>query len=228
MDKRNKLVIGPRQIGLGLIIDTNWLTVTIPIKYLAEVCNLLDSAWHPNHCCFKVSEVQKLMGKLSRLAEGANWVFHLLSHLYSSIAYALAENKRLLMESSQEFWDIILSIQTGVFFTSCKDLTRHTSFVMKRAARLPHHSSYQYNINRTMRAEIEFFCDNLKPKSGIRLKTPIAHLIPQTHFATTIDDSLLEGAGGFLIALGFWWHILLPKKSSSACCSLRATTKMAY
>ena len=34
MDKWNKLVIGPRQIGLGLIIDTNWLTVTIPIKYL--------------------------------------------------------------------------------------------------------------------------------------------------------------------------------------------------
>jgi hypothetical protein len=125
MDKWNKLVIGPRQIGLELIIDTNWLTVAIPIKYLTEVRDLLDSAWHPNRCCFKVSDAQKLTGKLARLAEGANWVFHLLSHLYSSIAYALAENKRLYMESSQEFWDIILSIQTGVFFTSCKDLEQH-------------------------------------------------------------------------------------------------------
>jgi hypothetical protein len=36
---------------------------------------------------------------------------------------------------------------------------------------------------------------------------PIAHLIPQTPFATTIGDSLLEGAGGFSTMLGFWWHI---------------------
>jgi hypothetical protein len=178
MDKWNKLVIGPRQVGLGLIIDTNRLTVTIPLKYLKEVCDLLDSTWHPNRRRFKVSEAQKLTGKLARLAEGANWVFHLLSHLYSSIAYALAENKRLLMESSQEFRNIILSIQTGAFFTFCKDLARHTSFTMKHAARLTHHSSYQYNINITMHAEIEFFWDNLKPNSGIEWETPIAHLIP--------------------------------------------------
>jgi hypothetical protein len=101
MDKWNELVIGPRQIGLGLIININWLTVAIPIKYLTKVHALLDSTWHPNSCCFKASEAKKLTGKLARLAEGANWGFHLLSHLYSSIAYALTENKRLLMESLQ-------------------------------------------------------------------------------------------------------------------------------
>ena len=101
MDKWNELVIGPRQTGLGHIIDTNWLTVAISIKYLTEVSDLLDSTWHPNRRHFKVSEAQKRTGKLARLAEGANWVFHLLSHLYSSIAYALTENKRLLMESLQ-------------------------------------------------------------------------------------------------------------------------------
>jgi hypothetical protein len=167
MDKWNELVIGPRQIDLGLIIDTNRLTVAIPLKYLKEVRDVLDSTWHPNRRQIKISEVQKLTRKLARLAEGANWVFHLLSHLYSSITYALAENKRLLMESSQEFRDIILLIQTGAFFTSCKDLAQLTSFTMKRAARLTHHSSYQYNINQTMRAEIEFFCNNLKPEFGI-------------------------------------------------------------
>jgi hypothetical protein len=182
------------------------------IKYLKEVRDFLDSTWHPNRCRFKVSKAQKLTGKLARLAEGANWGFHLLSHLYSSISFALAENKRLLLESSQEFQNIILSIQTGAFFTSCKDLTRHTSFAMKRTARLTHHSSYQDNINRTMRAENEFFCDNLKPDSGIEWETPIAHLIPRTPFATTIGDCSLEGAGDFSIALGFWWHIRFPDK----------------
>jgi hypothetical protein len=41
---------------------------------------------------------------------------------------------------------------------------------------------------------------------------PIAHLIPQTQFATRIGNSWLEWAGGFLIALGFWWRIHFPNK----------------
>ncbi len=157
-----------------------------------------------------MSEAQTLTGKLACLAKGANWVFHLLSHLYSSIAYALSKNKRFLTKSSAEFRDIILAIQTNAFVTPCKDLARHTSFAMKRAAKLTHHASYQYNINRTMHYKIKFFCNKLKPDSGIKWETPIAHLIPQTLFAATIRDSLLEGAGEFSITLGFWWHICFP------------------
>ncbi len=105
MDKWLKLVIGPKQTILGLIIDTNRLTVAIPPKYLKEVLELLKPTWHPNQRCFKVSEAQNLTGKLARLTEGANWVFHLLSHLYLLIAYALSKNKRLLIESSAELRD---------------------------------------------------------------------------------------------------------------------------
>jgi hypothetical protein len=110
MEKWLELVIGPKQTMLGLIIDTNRLTVAIPPKYLQDVLELLNSTWHPNQHCFKVAEAQKLTGKLARLAKGANWVFHLLSHLYLSIAYELSKNKRLLTESSAEFQDIVLAI----------------------------------------------------------------------------------------------------------------------
>jgi hypothetical protein len=119
MDKWLELVIGPKQTMLGLIIDTNRLTVAIPPKYLQEVLELLNSTWHPKRRCFKVLEAQKLTGKLACLAKGANWVFHLLSRLYLSIAYALSENKRLLTESSAEFQDIVLAIQTNAFATPC-------------------------------------------------------------------------------------------------------------
>jgi hypothetical protein len=178
MDKWLELVTSPKQTMLGLIIDTNRLTVAIPPKYLQVVLELLSSTWHPNQRCFKVSEAQKLTGKLARLAEGANWVFHLLSHLYLSIAYALSKNKRLLTTSSAEFGDIVLAIQTNAFVTPCKDLARHTSFAMKCAAKLTHHASYQYNINRAMRYKIKFFCNKLKPDSGTEWEMPIAHLIP--------------------------------------------------
>ncbi len=75
---------------------------------------------------------------------------------------------------------------------------------MKHEAKLTHHASYQYNINRTMRYEIEFFRNKLKLDLRIEWETPIAHLIPQMPFATTIGDSLLKGAGGFSVTLGFW------------------------
>ncbi len=103
MDKWLELVIAPKQTMLGLIINTNRLTIAIPAKYLQEVLDLLNSTWHPDQRCFKVSEAQQLTGKLARLAKGANWVFHLLSHLHLSIAHALSKNKRLLTESSAEF-----------------------------------------------------------------------------------------------------------------------------
>ncbi len=48
MDKWLELVISPKQTMLGLIIDTNRLTVSIPPKYLQEVLELLNSTWHPN------------------------------------------------------------------------------------------------------------------------------------------------------------------------------------
>jgi hypothetical protein len=145
-------------------------------RVLGLVATVLTT-WHPNQCRFKVSEAQKLTGKLARLAEGANWVFNLLSHLNLSIAYALSKNKRLLTESSAEFRDIVLAICTSAFVAPCKDLARHTSFAINHAAKLSHHASYQYNINKTMHHEIEFFRDKLKPDSGIKWEMPIAHLI---------------------------------------------------
>jgi hypothetical protein len=68
--------------------------------------------------------------------------------LYSSIAYVSSKHKRLLTESSAEFRDIVLAIQTNSSITPCKDLARHTPFAMKCAAKLTHHASYQYNINK--------------------------------------------------------------------------------
>jgi hypothetical protein len=50
--------------------------------------------------------------------------------------------------------------------------------------------------------KIKFFCNEIKPDSGIKWETSIAHLIPQTPFAMRIEDSLLEGAGGFFHHVG--------------------------
>ncbi len=92
MDKWEKLQLAAIQTMLGLVIDTNRMTVSVPDDYMQSVCLLIDSTWHTHCQQFTVKEAQELTGKLGHLDEGANWVFHLLTHLYSSIAYALSEN----------------------------------------------------------------------------------------------------------------------------------------
>jgi hypothetical protein len=183
---------------LGLIVDTNSLTVGIPPDYVAEVLDLLYTTWHYHRHHFTVGEAQKITGKLDHLAEGAHWVFPLLTHLYASIMYALSENKCLLVDTSPEFHDICISLKTGTFPCSAKDQVKQINFAMKKAAHLVHHAKFQYNINKTMHQENDFFCKKLLPDSDIAWETPIG-------------DSCLEGARGYCISLGFWWHILFPK-----------------
>ncbi len=187
------------------------MTVGIPPDYVAEVLDLLNTTWHSHRHRFTFGEAQRLTGKLGHLAEGANWVFHLLTHLYASIVYALSENKRLLSDTSPEFHNICLSLKTGSFPCSVKDQVKHINFAMKRAAHLVHHTRFQYNINKTMRQEIDFFREKLLPESNIAWETPIAHIIPWTPTFTSFGDSCLEGAGGYCISLGFWWHIPFPE-----------------
>jgi hypothetical protein len=152
---------------LGLVIDTNRMTLSVPDDYIQSVCLLINSSWHTHCQRFTVKEAQELTGKLGHLAKGANWVFHLLTHLYTSIAYALSENKRFLADSSPEFQTLIKLLHSGYFSCNVKDQIRHISFAIKQSAKLVHQSRCQYNITKSMCQEIEFFHEKLLPKSGI-------------------------------------------------------------
>ena len=156
---------------------------------------LLNNTWHCGRKQCTVSKAQKLTGKLGHLAQGATWIFHLLSHLYASIAYALSKIKRLLLESLREFQDIVNSLRKGTYLGTNTNETRHISFAIKRAAKLVHHAKYRCNINKTMRQEIDFFRTKLQPESGITWEMPIAHIILRMPMVTAFGDSCLEGAG---------------------------------
>ncbi len=62
--------MGPRQIVLGLVVDTNKMTVGMTDEYIQQ-CRELLNLWDQDHRFFKVGDMQKLVGKLARLGEGA-------------------------------------------------------------------------------------------------------------------------------------------------------------
>ena len=204
MDKWEKLHVAPIQTMLGLIIDTSRMIVSAPDDHIQSVCLLIDSTWHTHRQQFTVKEAQELTGKLGHLAKGANWVFHLLTHLFASITYALSQNKRFLADSSPQFQTLIKSLWSGYFFCNVKDQICHISFAIKRSAKLVHQSRCQYNITKSMRQEIEYFRKKLLPKSRICWESPIAHIIPRMPTFITFGDSCLEGAGGYSLSLGFF------------------------
>ena len=70
-DQWVEMVAGPVQTMLGLILDTNRLTVAILSSYVDDVWAIINSTWHKNCRTFIVSKAQQLTGKLGNLAEGA-------------------------------------------------------------------------------------------------------------------------------------------------------------
>ena len=135
-----------------------------------------------------MQESKKLTGKRGHLAEGATWVFHLLTHLYASIAQALAGNKMLLSELSREFQDIVKFLRMGSLPCLAKYQAWHISFALIQLARMVHHAKYNYIISKKMCWEIKYFHKTLLHDSGIRWETPITHIIQRTPSATAYGD----------------------------------------
>ena len=72
-------------------------------------------------------------------------------------------------------------------------------------------NNHMYLVNKTMREELNFIAHALKPDSGIKFKTPIAHLIPRTPTASIVGDSSLLTCDRYSIKLKMWWHFSFPE-----------------
>jgi hypothetical protein len=167
MEKWLELIVGPKQIVLGLVVDTNNMTVGITEDYIQQVQTLLN-LWDQNRKKFQVNKMQKLVGKLACLGEGAPWIFKLMSHLYTSLVFALKSNTELLEKSSSVFRDRVKQITNKTFSGKISDHQPHLNYAMKQAAKMVDKHGQQYLVNATMRDELNFIKKALSLNSGIK------------------------------------------------------------
>ena len=61
LKKWKELVIRPRHVIFGHVVDTNKITVGITDKYIQQVKDLLNEKWNNNHKMLNISDMQKLV-----------------------------------------------------------------------------------------------------------------------------------------------------------------------
>ena len=92
--------------------------------------------------------------------------------MYTSILYALRENTKYLKEASNDFRKLVADIERHRF-SRIDNASKIVNFTLKQLAKSVHHCKKEYVINKTMRAEIDFFREALKEESGVEWDTYI-------------------------------------------------------
>lgn len=210
MDKFDELVVASHQVLLGFEFDTCRMHVSLPPVFHEEVVALLSSHWHAGRKSFTVHELELLVGKLGRIAQAYRPMYYLMSHLYSSVAFALRENASFLVSSSRSFRELIRRVKSGRHSdTVTSDDKRIVDFALSQAARRLHGCAEVYRIPRSLRDELDLILALLSDPS-IELCTPLAHVVPRDPTFVAAADSCKYSGGGYSADLRFMWYLRYP------------------
>ena len=199
-----------RIVAIGLVFDSRLMSVGVTREYLDALLALLQEKWGPDQNTFRLNDLVTLAGKIGRTAEGAPWVYHLMPHIYASIAYVLRQNTYFLMNENAAFRHLIQRITRLGLCTKAEQDAEHINFFVKKAAKRKFKSTLNFPFVATLRQELAILTDWLHPDSGIVWQCPIAHNIPRDPWGEAAGDACLHGGGGFSFKLRFWWHQIWP------------------
>ncbi len=114
-----------------------------------------------------VADIQKLVGKLARLGKGAPWIYKIMPHIYTSLAFALKQNKELMTNCSPKILNLLATIKKKQFNGRQCNIAKELNFALKTTVKLVNGHKQVYVINKTMQAELDFICQALQEDSGI-------------------------------------------------------------
>ena len=204
LDKWLKLQVSYCLVLLGLVINTRTMTVGVTDAYRKEVTDLLVNTWHDGRQAFYVSELEKLVGKLGRLGQAYRPIYHLMPHLYASVAYALRQNHEYLTTHSRQFRKMLKRIKMEA---TIEQDEREINFAVKTVAKKTHAVRELYRMPPTLIEEIDIIRRILLDPS-IRLESHIGHMVPRDPEIEAGADSCKRAGGGWSIDLLFWWHLV--------------------
>ena len=121
--------------------------------YLASVFDILNDEWPTGTGNFALTSIVTLTSKLTQLSEATPWVYHLMSHRYASIAFALHTNEMFLLNKNAQFRALVNKIKTMRFLPKAEQYIDHLNFYVKKATRRKFKSSLHFEMNETLTDE---------------------------------------------------------------------------
>ena len=127
-----------------------------------------------------------------------------MTHIYSSIAFAIHEHSEFLMDEDKSFEALIKKIKALRIFPKVEQEVEHINFFIKKSARRKFKSTHNYKVVKTLAAELDLLCSWIKPDSGVHWEAPISHIIKRVTPRRSLSDSCFYGGGCFSLDLIFW------------------------
>jgi hypothetical protein len=163
-----------------------------------------------------VSELEKLLGKCARLGEWVNWIYHLMTHMYSSAAFALRENQEFLGKNSRNFQSHIKPRRLGTGRRVKEWLTLPLYSNGDSSSRPPLWAAV---LHQQRHEEQDWVPEGwLNPDSGVRFESPIAHMIKHDPSAVLFTNAYLKSRWGYSLDKDFlfalFWRDKIVKLSS--------------
>ena len=206
LNKWKELIVSHTMVLLGLVFDTRRMTVSVTNEFRQEVLNLLTKTWHAGRESFTVAEMEKLVGKLGRIGQAYRPIYHLMPHLYASVAYALRQNAFYLASTSRRFRAMLKQIKQEA---TCQEDTREINFALKTVAKKTHGAKQRYRLPESLKRELDIL-RRLLADDSIRLETPFAHIVQRDWNFEAGADACKRAGGGWSTDLSFWWHLVFP------------------
>ena len=208
-DKLFDMVIGFCNKILGVVINTQTMTVRTPENYVQDTVSLMTTTWHAKRRSFTISEIEQLTGCLGHIAQTSPWLRFIMSEVYTSIRHCLKLSRDILVTHSAQFRRALkMAKQCATNATE----ERHKSFGTSQAAKMVHRNKKRFYINPTLRLELDIILDALTAP-WIDMHRPIGHMVPSRDAqGSAYSDSSLCAAGGYSFKLRFWWYFEWPEE----------------
>ena len=208
MDKWRLLQVAHVQILLGLVFNSRDMSVSITDDYREEVLDLLTTTWHPGRGGFTVSEMETLLGKLGRIGQAYRPIFHLMPHMFSSVAFGLRMNEEFL-GSTASFRKLMKRAKAKPLPDLVED-EREINFAIRQVAQKKHRCDEKHFMPPSLTKEIAYMTRVLQD-NDIKLSTPLAHIVDRDPTWQAWADACKRSGGGWSTDLLFWWHLVFPQ-----------------
>ena len=186
---------------LGNWIDTRAMAMGLTPSRRTKIIKLLATTWHDKRRSFTLLQGAQLLGTLIHACQVCHWGQFLFISLYRHINDLLHRNHLRLL-NTPAFHEIL---QTRPQVFDNRQAAARFNFFNSQVARDIWRSHTVTYIDKSLRDELRFLRQVLTNPSVYTWSSPLVYLIPREPDYSIFGDACLTGAGGFSVALNFYW-----------------------